>query len=769
MPAKVLLACFILLAGLCPRAQETFREIIIDPEYLTNPWSKAMGDLNGDGFKDFVVGTAYNRQIYWYEGPSWTRHVVCNTNGGEDLVPVDMDGDGDLDLISNGYGIWWHVNPTAEGGDPRAPWQVVSVWFGGRSHDLMAGDIDQDGRMDVAIRREFGVTKVFLQQKPRVFTQVDVPLAPGGTGSALADINRDNRPDIVENGFWMECPADPAKGTWLRHDFAAWDSASAVAVYDINRDGRADVFLSLVFKTGHFSWFEAPPDPTQGNWTEHVIGNPVGFVHRFHLADLDRDGYRDVIFAEQHDSPDRRVGVFHNADTRGGAWQLQVISTTGSHNMVVGDVGSDGDLDLFGVNWRVDTRPRLWENLSFDTVRPPDPPAGDPPPPAPTGLMAVPGDAKATLSWAPAARAKTYALYWREGQTVDKTGQHIGGVTSPYILDRLANGVTHAFAVSAANDSGESPLSAVITAVPRAPSARSPFGGTPWTLPGVLQTENFDDGGEGIAYHDLDTANQGGRYRATGVDVNVASDSAGGYYVGWIGTGEWLEYTVRVARSGAYRMEARLASPLRERGFHVLWNGRDVSGPVRAPFTDGWQKWTTFAKDITLPDSGLGTLRVYVDTEGFNCNWLRFTALGAPPDSSPAPGPGQGAGDSLEAEAAFLSGPIIGSDEAGFLGTGFVDYQNPSNDFLEWTATVPEAGTYELEIRYANADTRSRPLEISVNGAVSHAGLPFPPTGSWGAWSVSKAALTLPKGQVRIRARAVGLSGPNVDRLKLTR
>jgi hypothetical protein len=765
LPAFIRMACVVLLAGSCARAEEMFRETIIDPEYLTNPWSKAMGDLNGDGFRDFVVGTAYNNPIYWYEYPSWARHVLCNTNGGEDLKAVDMDGDGDLDVISNGYAIWWHVNPTAEGGDPRQPWPVVTVWFGGRSHDLMVGDIDRDGRMDVAIRREMGATKVFLQQKPRVFTWVDVPLAPGGTGAYLADINRDNRPDIVENGFWMENPSDPVKGTWLRHDFAAWDSASAVSVSDINRDGRADVFLSLVFRTGHFSWFEAPQDPAQGHWTEHVIGNPVGFVHRFHIADMDRDGYPDVIFAEQHDSPDRRVGFYRNADGKGGAWELQVISTTGSHNMMAGDVGNDGDLDLFGVNWRVDTRPRLWENLAIDTAGPPKPTLG--PPPAPTGLAAVPGDAKVTISWAAAARAKAYSLYWREGQSVDKTGQRIGGVTSPYVLDRLANGVPHAFAVSASNDSGESPLSATATAVPRVASARSPFGGTPRALPGVLQAEDFDNGGEGVAYHDLDTANQGGRYRATAVDVNATADSGGGHYVGWIGTGEWLEYTVRIARPGPYRLEARLASPYRERGFHVSWNGRDVSGPVRAPFTNGWNAWTTFAKDITLPDSGLGILRMQVDTEGFNCNWLRFTALATPVDS--APGPAAGPGDSIEAESAFLSGPIIGADESGFLGTGFIDYQNASDDFLEWTANVPAAGNYALEIRYANADSRSRPLAIAVDGAVANAGLSFPPTGSWGAWSAVRMTLTLPKGQVRIRATAIGSSGPNLDRLKLNR
>src|SRR5207247_6038602 len=43
--------------------------------------------------------------------------------------------------------------------------------------------------------------------------------------------------------------------------------------------------------------------------------------------------------------------------------------------------------------------------------------------------------------------------------------------------------------------------------------SRSPYGGTPWAMPGVVQAENFDVGGEGVAYHDTTPGNQGGQYR----------------------------------------------------------------------------------------------------------------------------------------------------------------------------------------------------------------------------------------------------------------
>ena len=50
----------------------------------------------------------------------------------------------------------------------------------------------------------------------------------------------------------------------------------------------------------------------------------------------------------------------------------------------------------------------------------------------------------------------------------------------------------------------------------------TPFNGTPVNLPATIQAENFDNGGEGVAYHDNDAANQGGAYRQTGVDVEAS-------------------------------------------------------------------------------------------------------------------------------------------------------------------------------------------------------------------------------------------------------
>jgi hypothetical protein len=100
----------------------------------------------------------------------------------------------------------------------------------------------------------------------------------------------------------------------------------------------------------------------------------------------------------------------------------------------------------------------------------------------------------------------------------------------------------------------------------------------------------------------------------------------------------------------------------------------------------------------------------------------------------------------------------------GYTGTGYVDYQKASGDYIEWTVSVGAAGPFTLAFRHANgAGTRS--LQLRVNGAVVLSALAFPSTGSWATWREVTAAVTLNAGANTIRLTATGSSGPNVDAL----
>jgi hypothetical protein len=132
-----------------------------------------------------------------------------------------------------------------------------------------------------------------------------------------------------------------------------------------------------------------------------------------------------------------------------------------------------------------------------------------------------------------------------------------------------------------------------------------------------VQAEDFDEGGEGVAYHDVSPGNNGNVYRATDADIQATSDAGGGYNVGWMGLGEWLVYSVTVPNPGEYRLNLRVASNGTGGHFHVEFDNADRTGPIAIPNTGGWQRWTTVSAPVTL-SAGLQRMRVVVDAASAN-------------------------------------------------------------------------------------------------------------------------------------------------------
>jgi len=153
---------------------------------------------------------------------------------------------------------------------------------------------------------------------------------------------------------------------------------------------------------------------------------------------------------------------------------------------------------------------------------------------------------------------------------------------------------------------------------------QAPYGGAAPALPARLEAEDYDVGGEGVGYHDADATNQGGQYRtAEGVDIEACTDTGGGYNVGWLNPGEWIEYTVQVPASGTYGLDARVASLAVGGAFHVSVDGVDRTGDVIVPVTTGWQTWTTVNAVLAL-EAGARTLRFQPTAGEFNVNWFEL-------------------------------------------------------------------------------------------------------------------------------------------------
>ncbi|MFI5912592.1 discoidin domain-containing protein [Dactylosporangium sp. NPDC051541] len=161
---------------------------------------------------------------------------------------------------------------------------------------------------------------------------------------------------------------------------------------------------------------------------------------------------------------------------------------------------------------------------------------------------------------------------------------------------------------------------------------QGPFGGTAAAIPGTVQAEHYDTGGQGLAYNVTSINGSGNGYRADGVDLESTSDTGGGYNLGWTSGGQWFRYTVNVATAGQYTVSARIAAPSAVTGALHIANasGANLTGAVNLPATGDWQAWGTATATLTLP-AGRQVLTVMQDTGGWNLNSLQFTQGGTTP------------------------------------------------------------------------------------------------------------------------------------------
>jgi len=146
-----------------------------------------------------------------------------------------------------------------------------------------------------------------------------------------------------------------------------------------------------------------------------------------------------------------------------------------------------------------------------------------------------------------------------------------------------------------------------------------PFKGVIHAIPGTIEAEDFDEGGEGIAYHDREPENLEKRrpaHRDGGVDLEWRATASRQYNLGWTRAGEWLMYTVEVREAGVYRLEMMVASSKKGGTFHVELNGADKTGPIEIPDTGGWQHLKPMTKERVTLEAGRYVMKVVMDTEG---------------------------------------------------------------------------------------------------------------------------------------------------------
>ncbi len=342
-------------------------------------------------------------------------------------------------------------------------------------------------------------------------------------------------------------------------------------------------------------------------------------------------------------------------------------------------------------------------------------------------------------------------------------------------------------------------------------------GGQPWLISANavswIEAENFDTGGQGVAYNNTASTNQGGQYRPNeAVGIEGPNTTAGNTWdVCYTNNGEWLQYTVHITQSGQYQLDLRTAAAGNGGTAHVTFGGVNVTGTLTIGGTGGWQTYVDVLTTVSLTaDAGSQTMRIYVDTAGFNIDYISLTPIAlinTPPAEQiyggvrnlPPLVPAWGS-TTIQAENYDIGGQNVayykinttqnthGSYTTGtppvtytfratdYVSTTYLPYSATNlaviswnqGDWTQYTLQVAIAGYYEVLLNYAKSDSTAAGVTLSVNGVVQGGAVALPSTGSNTTYAVVPYVIYLSAGQNVLRVTSTSTGSFYLDSMQIT-
>ena len=221
-------------------------------------------------------------------------------------------------------------------------------------------------------------------------------------------------------------------------------------------------------------------------------------------------------------------------------------------------------------------------------------------------------------------------------------------------------------------------------------TVQTPFNANPIAIPGELEVEEYDNGGEGLAYHDNEAANIPGGFRLEeGVDIGALGD---GFILEYVASGEWIEYAVDVMQSGIYSVKAETASEVANGAFKITFDKNNASTNFSPPSTNDWYTFQeiTANGEIEL-EAGVQQMRLDITNNNpFNLDKLIFTLETATNIND----------INIEENITISPNPTD-----GFINIEFSEVLKGNNNLIEiFRVTGEEVGTFNIEGKSATLD-----------------------------------------------------------------
>ncbi|MDJ0868182.1 MAG: FG-GAP-like repeat-containing protein [Myxococcota bacterium] len=309
-------------------------------------------DVDGDGDLDVLSASSGDDKAAWYEnesgdGSSWSeRPVTTRADGASSLAVEDVDGDGDPDVVvgsARDGGVRVYFNIDGAGSFNELASHTITT-AAAEASSVEVVDLDRDGDLDVLAAWLAGVSWYRNPGLPATpWTSHFLWPLDGATAALPGDFDRDGDPDVVavspkERAVrWYENRLANPFPPWIAHDIATGSGAPrTVFVADIDGDGDLDV---LSGGGDEIRWHENRwPDA----WATGIATTQAYGVNAVAAFDLDADGDLDLLSASQDDE---RIAWYENL---GGRWVQRPISDRagGASAVSAADLDHDGDLDV---------------------------------------------------------------------------------------------------------------------------------------------------------------------------------------------------------------------------------------------------------------------------------------------------------------------------------------------------------------------------------------------------------------------------------------
>jgi len=320
-----------------------------------------VADMDGDGDMDIVSASSDDNTIAWYKNdgyphPSWTAvDIDTSAYGASSVFVADMDGDGDMDIVSISSAtftttIAWYKNDRY----PHPSWTAVDIDTSALgASSVFVADMDGDGDMDI-VSANFAYDAIAWYENDGnanpswSWHGIDTS-ASGASSVFVADMDGDGDMDIVSASFtddtiaWYENDGN-ANPSWTADDIAtSAEGASSVFVADMDGDGDMDI-VSASFHDNTIAWYENDGH-TNPSWTAVDIDTSALGASSVFVADMDGDGDMDIVSAS---SIDNTIAWYENNGNANPSWTAVDIDTSayGASSVFVADMDGDGDMDI---------------------------------------------------------------------------------------------------------------------------------------------------------------------------------------------------------------------------------------------------------------------------------------------------------------------------------------------------------------------------------------------------------------------------------------